>query len=140
MLVDACAMQLIRKPADFDVIVTENMFGDILTDEASMLAGLDGDAAVGVAGRRQVRSLRTDPRFGARHHGQGNRQSVRDDPQCCAAVAPLAGARDRGGGASKRAVDAAIDRGVFPVDIAPAGAEPASTSAAGDAVVAALRQ
>jgi 3-isopropylmalate dehydrogenase len=42
MLVDACAMQLIRKPADFDVIVTENMFGDILTDEASMLAGSMG--------------------------------------------------------------------------------------------------
>ena len=39
MLVDACAMHLLRRPADFDVIVTENMFGDILTDEASMLAG-----------------------------------------------------------------------------------------------------
>ncbi len=39
MLVDAAAMHLIRKPRDFDVIVTENMFGDILTDEASMLAG-----------------------------------------------------------------------------------------------------
>ena len=42
MLVDACAMHLIRRPADFDVIVTENMFGDILTDEASMLAGSMG--------------------------------------------------------------------------------------------------
>ena len=39
MLVDSAAMHLIRKPASFDVIVTENMFGDILTDEASMLAG-----------------------------------------------------------------------------------------------------
>jgi 3-isopropylmalate dehydrogenase len=39
ILVDAAAMHLIRRPADFDVIVTENMFGDILTDEASMLAG-----------------------------------------------------------------------------------------------------
>jgi 3-isopropylmalate dehydrogenase len=39
MLVDAAAMHLISRPADFDVIVTENMFGDILTDEASMLAG-----------------------------------------------------------------------------------------------------
>ena len=38
-LVDACAMRLIRRPAEFDVIVTENTFGDILTDEASMLAG-----------------------------------------------------------------------------------------------------
>ncbi len=42
MLVDAAAMHLIRRPADFDVIVTENMFGDILTDEASMLAGSMG--------------------------------------------------------------------------------------------------
>ncbi len=39
MLVDAAAMHLINRPASFDVIVTENMFGDILTDEASMLAG-----------------------------------------------------------------------------------------------------
>jgi len=39
ILVDAAAMHLINRPADFDVIVTENMFGDILTDEASMLAG-----------------------------------------------------------------------------------------------------
>jgi len=38
-LVDACAMRLIQSPAQFDVIVTENTFGDILTDEASMLAG-----------------------------------------------------------------------------------------------------
>jgi len=51
LLVDACAMQLIRAPADFDVIVTENMFGDILTDEASMLAGSIGllpSASLGV--------------------------------------------------------------------------------------------
>jgi len=39
MYVDNCAMQLIAKPAQFDVIVTNNMFGDILSDEASMLAG-----------------------------------------------------------------------------------------------------
>lgn len=39
VLVDACAMHLIRRPGDFDVIATENMFGDILSDEASMLAG-----------------------------------------------------------------------------------------------------
>lgn len=52
MLVDACAMHLIRRPADFDVIVTENMFGDILTDEASMLAGSMGmlpSASLGAA-------------------------------------------------------------------------------------------
>jgi 3-isopropylmalate dehydrogenase len=42
MLVDACSMRLIQNPAYFDVLVTENMFGDILTDEASMLAGSMG--------------------------------------------------------------------------------------------------
>ncbi|CEK12650.1 3-isopropylmalate dehydrogenase [Chthonomonas calidirosea] len=39
MLVDNCAMQLVRDPRQFDVIVTENMFGDILSDEAAMLTG-----------------------------------------------------------------------------------------------------
>ncbi|MBT8089437.1 MAG: 3-isopropylmalate dehydrogenase [Gammaproteobacteria bacterium] len=42
LLVDAAAMHLLSRPSDFDVIVTENMFGDILTDEASMLAGSMG--------------------------------------------------------------------------------------------------
>lgn len=42
MLVDTCAMRLILTPRDFDVLVTENTFGDILTDEASMLAGSMG--------------------------------------------------------------------------------------------------
>ncbi len=42
MLVDACAMRLIQNPRYFDVLVTENTFGDILTDEASMLAGSMG--------------------------------------------------------------------------------------------------
>jgi 3-isopropylmalate dehydrogenase len=42
LLVDAASMHIIRRPKDFDVIVTENMFGDILTDEASVLAGSMG--------------------------------------------------------------------------------------------------
>ena len=42
VLVDSAAMQLIRNPGSFDVIVTENMFGDILSDEASMLTGSIG--------------------------------------------------------------------------------------------------
>jgi 3-isopropylmalate dehydrogenase len=42
MLIDACTMRLIQKPTYFDVVVTENTFGDILTDEASMLAGSMG--------------------------------------------------------------------------------------------------
>ncbi len=42
MLVDNCAMQLVKDPAQFDVMVTENMFGDILSDEASMITGSIG--------------------------------------------------------------------------------------------------
>jgi len=52
VLVDAMAMHLLRRPRDFDVIATENMFGDILTDEASMLAGSMGllpSASIGAA-------------------------------------------------------------------------------------------
>jgi len=58
MLVDACAMHLIRRPTTFDVILTGNMFGDILTDEASMLAGSMGmlpSASLGsIEGRRSL--------------------------------------------------------------------------------------
>jgi 3-isopropylmalate dehydrogenase len=56
MLVDAAAMHLIHRPREFDVLVTENMFGDILTDEASMLAGSLGllpSASIG-EGRRGI--------------------------------------------------------------------------------------
>ena len=42
MLVDNCAMQIVKNPAQFDVVVTENMFGDILSDEASMITGSIG--------------------------------------------------------------------------------------------------
>jgi 3-isopropylmalate dehydrogenase len=42
MLVDNAAMQLISRPSDFDVLLTENMFGDILSDEAAMIAGSIG--------------------------------------------------------------------------------------------------
>jgi 3-isopropylmalate dehydrogenase len=60
MLVDACAMHLLRAPSRFDVIVTENTFGDILTDEASMLAGSMGllpSASLGEASATGTRGL-----------------------------------------------------------------------------------
>lgn len=53
LLVDAAAMNLIRNPASFDVMVTENMFGDILTDEAAMLAGSMGMMPSASLGRRR---------------------------------------------------------------------------------------
>ena len=55
VLVDAMAMHLLRRPRDFDVVVTENMFGDILTDEASVLTGSLGmlpSASLGEARNR----------------------------------------------------------------------------------------
>lgn len=61
MLVDSCSMRLIQKPTYFDVIVTENTFGDILTDEASMLAGS--------MGMLPSASLAEVPRAGAMSYG-----------------------------------------------------------------------
>jgi len=53
-LVDAAAMLLVQRPADFDVIVTENLFGDILSDEASVLAGSLGMLASASLGERRT--------------------------------------------------------------------------------------
>ena len=53
MLVDNAAMQLVSRPADFDVIVTENLFGDVLSDESAMLTGSLGmlpSASLGAEG------------------------------------------------------------------------------------------
>ena len=50
MLVDNAAMQLVRDPRAFDVIVTENMFGDILSDEAAMITGTIGTASSAALG------------------------------------------------------------------------------------------
>jgi len=61
-IVDNAAMQLILKPRQFDVLVTTNMFGDILSDEASMLTGVAWDASVRFPGR-EGRALRTLSRF-----------------------------------------------------------------------------
>ena len=54
-LVDSCAMLLVKRPAEFDVLVTENLFGDILSDEASVLAG-----SLGLLPSASLGELRTD--------------------------------------------------------------------------------
>jgi 3-isopropylmalate dehydrogenase len=64
VLVDACAMFLIQNPRRFDVIVTENMFGDILTDEASVLAGSLGLLPSASLGKKKGRSIKKPLRFG----------------------------------------------------------------------------
>ena len=73
VLVDNCAMALVHKPTQFDTIVTENTFGDILSDEAAILAGSMGmlpSASLGGSGR-PVGALRAGARHGARHRGPG---------------------------------------------------------------------
>jgi 3-isopropylmalate dehydrogenase len=72
ILVDACSMYLIRRPGDFDVIATENMFGDILSDEAAMLVGSmgmlpsaslgTGEVGAGLRGEDSVLELRGETR------------------------------------------------------------------------------
>ncbi len=52
LLVDNAAMQLVRRPAEFDVLLTENMFGDILSDEAAMLTGSIGNLPSASLGRK----------------------------------------------------------------------------------------
>ena len=79
-----------RAPRSFDVIVTENMFGDILTDEAAVLAGSLGLLPSASLGDGTLRPLRADPRLGARHRGQGHREPDRHDPQRRDAAPPLA--------------------------------------------------
>ncbi len=67
MLVDSCAMHIIKNPRNFDVIVTENMFGDILTDEASVLTGSMGMMPSASLGNAEVcarKSKNINCRFG----------------------------------------------------------------------------
>jgi 3-isopropylmalate dehydrogenase len=138
MLVDACAMHLIRRPADFDVIVTENMFGDILTDEASMLAGSMGmlpSASLGEGSRGLY-----EPIHGSAPDIAG--KGIANPYATILSVAMLL-RHSLGLGAEAEAVEgavaAAISAGVLPGDIAAAGGvAPVGTSAAGDAVVRAL--
>ena len=79
MLVDSAAMNLIRDPLSFDVIVTTNLYGDILSDEAAQLVGglgMTPSANIGDG----LRPLRAGPRRGARHRREGGGEPSRDDP------------------------------------------------------------
>jgi 3-isopropylmalate dehydrogenase len=137
LLVDAAAMHLIRRPADFDVIVTENMFGDILTDEASVLAGSLGmlpSASLG-AGRRGL----YEPIHGSAPDiaGKGIANPYGTILSAALLLRHSLGL-EKEALAVEKAVEAAIERRVLPADVAPRGTRPASTTEAGDAVVSAL--
>ncbi len=138
MLVDSAAMHLIRRPRDFDVAVTENMFGDILTDEASMLAGSLGllpSASLG-DGRRGI----YEPIHGSAPDIAG--RGIANPYGAILSAALLL--RHSLGLASaavavEAAVTAAIVAGVRTPDIAAAGAQAATTREAGAAVLERLR-
>ena len=137
MLVDAAAMHLIRRPRDFDVAVTENMFGDILTDEASMLAGSLGllpSASLG-DGRRGL----YEPIHGSAPDiaGRGIANPVGAILSAALLLRLSLGLKQEAA-AVEAAVAHAIASGLRTADIAAASEAVVGTSAFGAAVVEAL--
>jgi 3-isopropylmalate dehydrogenase len=144
MYVDNCAMQLVRAPKQFDVLVTENLFGDILSDCAAMVAG-----SLGMLPSASLGPLRPD---GGRHalyepiHGSAPDiagkgianplGAIMSFALCLRFSLGLAQEADR----LERAVDAAISHGARTADIAQPGEKVVSTKAMGDAVLAELEQ
>jgi 3-isopropylmalate dehydrogenase len=134
MLVDAAAMHLIRRPRDFDVLLTENMFGDILSDEASMLAGSMGmlpSASLG-SGKRGL----YEPIHGSAPDIAGRGIA---NPYGAILSAALLLRYSLGlpteAQALESAVSQALDDGACTVDVAPPHTNPCSTAQAGQAVL-----
>jgi 3-isopropylmalate dehydrogenase len=137
MLVDSAAMHLLRQPRDFDVLVTENMFGDILTDEASMLAGSMGllpSASLGDGSHGLYEPI----------HGSAPDIAGRGIANPFATILSVAMLLryslrlEQDAQLVERAVSRAIEGGARTADIARGGTPPIGTRAAGDAVLAAL--
>jgi 3-isopropylmalate dehydrogenase len=137
MLVDAAAMHLLKRPRDFDVIVTENMFGDILTDEASMLAGSLGllpSASLGAAARGGV----FEPIHGSAPDIAG--RGIANPYAAILSAAMLLRYSlqlETEALAIEAAVSRAIEAGALPADLAAPGSG-VTTRAAADAVLAQL--
>jgi len=136
MYVDAAAMHLLRRPRDFDVIVTENMFGDILTDEASMLPGslgLCASASIGNGTRGIYEPI----------HGSAPDIAGKGIANPYAAILSAALllrhslALEEEAQTLEKAVVGALEAGVKTADLRPAGS-PATTREAGAAVLARL--
>jgi len=137
LLVDAAAMHLLSRPADFDVIVTENMFGDILTDEASMLAG-----SMGMLPSASV----NDGSVGLYEpiHGSAPDIAGQDKANPCATI--LSGAMllrlslglEEEASAVENAVNTVLCSGLRTGDIAKAGESAVGTEAMGSAIAAAV--
>lgn len=140
MYADNCAMQLLRRPAQFDVIVTDNLFGDILSDEAAMLTGSLGmlpSASLGAAGSTAL----YEPVHGSAPDiaGQGKANplaTVLSFAMC------LRYSFDQGALADKieSAVQTVLNNGTRTPDIMAEGCTETSTSGMGDALIAALQK
>ncbi len=137
LLVDAAAMHLLSRPADFDVIVTENMFGDILTDEASMLSGSLGllpSASLG-AGPEGL----YEPIHGSAPDIAG--RGIANPIGTIASVAMLLRhslGLDDEADAVDAAITTAIESGLRTADIAGPDETPVATDSMTDAILAAL--
>jgi 3-isopropylmalate dehydrogenase len=138
ILVDACAMYLLRRPASFDVIVTENMFGDILTDEAAMLAGSMGMMPSASLGKRRKDGTGIglyEPIHGSAPDIAGQRKA---NPLAMilstAMMLRLSLGLEAEAAAVEEAVDAVIRDGYRTPDIAGAGAKVVDTAKMGDLV------
>jgi 3-isopropylmalate dehydrogenase len=148
LLVDACAMQLLRDPRSFDVIVTENMFGDILTDEASMLAGslgvlpsasLGDDTTARDGEGVRVRRGLYEPIHGSAPDIAG--RGIANPIGTILSVALMfrhSFSLEQEARAVEQAVTDTIDEGRVTADIAPRGARSYSTVDVGRAIAAAL--
>jgi 3-isopropylmalate dehydrogenase len=140
LLVDAMAMHLIRNPGAFDVIVTENMFGDILTDEASVLPGSIG--MLPSASLSDKMGHETGTRFGLYEPIHGSAPDIAGHGKANPAGAILSAALmlrwsfalEDAAIAIERAVANAIAAGVRTLDIADGHATIASTAEFGDEV------
>lgn len=137
MLADACAMHMIRRPTDFDVLVAENLFGDVLTDEASMLAGSLGMMPSASLGKGTLGLY--EPIHGSAPDiaGQGKANPL----ATILSVALLLRHSlklEQEAVAVERAVDEVLAQGLRTPDLA-SGARVVSTVEMGDAVASALR-
>jgi 3-isopropylmalate dehydrogenase len=142
LLVDACAMQLLRNARAFDVIVTENMFGDILTDEASMLAGSLGVLPSASLGDVEVGRFRRglyEPIHGSAPDiaGRGIANPVGTILSVALMLRHSFGLESEARSVES-AVATAIDDGCVTVDIASRGARSYSTEEVGRAIADAL--
>ena len=142
MLVDTCAMRLVQRPRDFDVIVTENMFGDILTDEAAVLAGSIGllpSASLGAPEADGKRRGLYEPIHGSAPDiaGKGIANPVGAVLSAAFLLRWSLGLTAEAA-AVERAVASTIDAGVLTADVAARGGRAASTMEVTERIVSQL--